>query len=63
MLADTPQNERANVVEVTETKVEQFFVDERKHRFSQLSDHYGVSTTLRVNKYLFYFYKEYILIV
>lgn len=51
MLADTEVNEQEKVLEVTETKVEEFFVDESKHRFTQLSDHYGVSTTLRVNKY------------
>jgi len=51
MLADTEVNQRENILEVTETKVEEFFVDDRKFKFSQLSDHYGVSTTLRVNKY------------
>jgi len=51
LLADTEANRQENVMEVTETKVEEFFVDERQFRFSQLSDHYGVSTTLRVNRY------------
>jgi endonuclease/exonuclease/phosphatase family metal-dependent hydrolase len=50
-MADTVANQRENVVEVTETKVEEFFVPPEKFIFSQLSDHYGVSTTLRVNKY------------
>jgi len=49
MIADTEENEREKVVEVTDTQVEPFFVD--GHKFGQLSDHYGVATTLRVNKY------------
>lgn len=50
-MADTEANRRENLVEISETKVEEFFVDSGKFPFSQLSDHYGVSTTLRVNKY------------
>jgi len=48
MIADTEENERERVVEATDTQVEPFFVD--GHKFGQLSDHYGVSTTLRINK-------------
>lgn len=51
LLADTEENQREKVLTVTETTVEPFFVDESKFKFSQLSDHYGVSTTLRVNKF------------
>lgn len=50
-MADTEANMRENMVSVRETKVEEFFVPPEKFIFSQLSDHYGVSTTLRVNKY------------
>jgi len=48
MIADTEENAREKVVEVTDTQVEPFFVD--GHKFGQLSDHYGISTTLRINK-------------
>lgn len=48
--ADTEANEREKVMEVRDTKVEEFFVDPKIHTFSQLSDHYGVSTTLRINR-------------
>jgi len=51
ILADTEENQREKVMEVVDTKVEQFFVNQQQFRFSQLSDHYGVSTTLRINKY------------
>lgn len=50
-MANTEENQRENVMEVVDTKVEEFFVDPKVHIFSQLSDHYGVSTTLRINKY------------
>lgn len=50
LLSDTQGNIDEKIMDVTEAKVEEFFVDESKFRFSQLSDHYGVSATLRVNK-------------
>jgi len=49
MIADTEESEREKVMEVVDTHVEPFLVD--GHKFGQLSDHYGVVTTLRVNKY------------
>jgi len=49
--ADTEANKREKILEVRDTKVEEFFVDPKIFTFSQLSDHYGVSTTLRINKY------------
>lgn len=50
-MADTEENKREKIMEVTETKVEEFFVDPNQFIFTQLSDHYGVSTTMRINKY------------
>eukprot|EP00026_Physarum_polycephalum_P008733 Phypoly_transcript_08833.p1 GENE.Phypoly_transcript_08833~~Phypoly_transcript_08833.p1 ORF type:complete len:291 (+),score=45.57 Phypoly_transcript_08833:547-1419(+) len=50
-VADTEANQRENIVEIRDTKIEEFFVPPEKFTFSQLSDHYGISTTLRVNKY------------
>jgi len=50
-LADTEANKKENIMEVTETKVEEFLVDPKVFTFSQLSDHYGVCATLRINKY------------
>jgi len=50
-MADTEENQREKIMEVKDTKVEEFFVDPEEFTFSQLSDHYGVSTTLRINRY------------
>lgn len=50
-MADTEANQREKVVEIRDTKVEEFFVPAEQFTFSQLSDHYGISTTLRVNRY------------
>jgi len=50
-MADTEANKLEKIVEVTDTKIEEFFVPPEKFTFSQLSDHYGISTTLRVNKH------------
>jgi sphingomyelin phosphodiesterase len=50
-MADTEANQQNNVIEVKSTKVEEFFVSAEQFTFSQLSDHYGISTTLQVNKY------------
>jgi len=50
-MADTEANRAENIMDVKETKVEEFFVDPGAFKFTQLSDHYGVSTTLRVNRY------------
>jgi len=47
---DTPSNQAENVVEVVSAKVEEFLVDPAVVKCSQLSDHYGITTTLRVNK-------------
>jgi len=47
---DTPDNKRENVLEVLSTKVEEFFVDPAVVKCSQLSDHYAITTTLRVHK-------------
>jgi len=47
---DTESNKSANVLEVVSAKVEEFLVDPAVVKCSQLSDHYGITTTLRVNK-------------
>jgi len=50
LFGDTPENHQENLLEVVSTKVEEFFVDPAVVKCSQLSDHYGITTTLRVNK-------------
>eukprot|EP01119_Soliformovum_irregulare_P020937 TRINITY_DN6856_c0_g1_i2.p1 TRINITY_DN6856_c0_g1~~TRINITY_DN6856_c0_g1_i2.p1 ORF type:complete len:202 (-),score=52.68 TRINITY_DN6856_c0_g1_i2:15-620(-) len=47
---DTVENSRDGVVKcrLNSTQVEEFFVQDEKSPFSQLSDHYGVSTVLDI---------------
>jgi len=49
LFGDTPENQSAKSLEVVSAKVEEFFVDPALVKCSQLSDHYGIVTTLRVN--------------
>eukprot|EP01112_Ceratiomyxa_fruticulosa_P019689 TRINITY_DN649_c0_g1_i2.p1 TRINITY_DN649_c0_g1~~TRINITY_DN649_c0_g1_i2.p1 ORF type:complete len:472 (-),score=50.47 TRINITY_DN649_c0_g1_i2:52-1467(-) len=53
--ADTTQNQLVNGISIVEgcTKVEEFFVDGKAYGsedVTQLSDHYGISTVLRINR-------------
>jgi len=47
---DTTLNKEEKVLEVVSAKVEEFLVDPVKVKCAQLSDHYGITTTLQVNK-------------
>eukprot|EP01111_Echinosteliopsis_oligospora_P005361 TRINITY_DN18646_c0_g1_i1.p1 TRINITY_DN18646_c0_g1~~TRINITY_DN18646_c0_g1_i1.p1 ORF type:complete len:414 (-),score=59.72 TRINITY_DN18646_c0_g1_i1:107-1348(-) len=49
LFADSAVNKKDKLIQVVNTKVEPFFVDDAKFKFSQLSDHYAVCTTLRIN--------------
>ena len=49
-LLNSKSNEKSKNVHFEDTKVQEFFVENKSLPFSQLSDHYAVSTVLYVNK-------------
>jgi len=50
LFSDTKCNQDENILEVISAKVQEFSADPSVVKCSQLSDHYGIITSLRVNK-------------